>query len=57
MRAIGYLSPRASEPSSPFMSVFLRALIELGWTEGKNVTFERRFAGTTLNSCPDPQQS
>jgi putative tryptophan/tyrosine transport system substrate-binding protein len=44
MRTIGYLSPRASGSSSPFVPVFLRALLELGWIEGKNVTFERRYA-------------
>ena len=43
MRVIGYLSPRASGSSSPFVPVFVRALLELGWIEGENVTFERRY--------------
>jgi putative ABC transport system substrate-binding protein len=53
IRAVGYLSPRASEPSSPVIATFFRTLLELGWIEGKNVTFERRYAENRFEQLPE----
>jgi putative ABC transport system substrate-binding protein len=40
-RRIGYLSPGQPEP---FDALFVEALRQLGWIEGKNVLFEMRYA-------------
>jgi putative tryptophan/tyrosine transport system substrate-binding protein len=53
IRAVGYLSPRASEPSSAVIATFFRTLLELGWVEGKNVTFERRYAENRFEQLPE----
>jgi putative tryptophan/tyrosine transport system substrate-binding protein len=51
MRVIGYLNP-ASQTSS-LLSDFLDALAELGWSEGKNFVFERRYAENRTERLPE----
>jgi putative ABC transport system substrate-binding protein len=51
MRAIGLLSP-GSETSSVNL-YFFDALAELGWIEGKNVVFERRYAENRVERLPE----
>jgi putative ABC transport system substrate-binding protein len=48
LRAIGYLSPASSVQAQPFARVLFDALSELGWTEGKNIVVERRYADNRL---------
>src|SRR5262245_58256539 len=49
MYKIGYLSPSSRQLVSPAL---LDALRDLGWIEGKNVTFEYRFADNRLERLP-----
>jgi putative tryptophan/tyrosine transport system substrate-binding protein len=51
MRSIGFLNP-GSETSS-VASHFFDALAELGWIEGKNVVFERRYAENRVELLPE----
>jgi putative tryptophan/tyrosine transport system substrate-binding protein len=51
MRAIGLLIPGFE--TSPVTSYFLDALAELGWSEGKNVVFERRSAENRVERLPE----
>ncbi len=46
VRRIGVLLPgnRATAARNPRMQAFYKALQELGWVEGQNVAFERRWA-------------
>jgi putative ABC transport system substrate-binding protein len=53
IRAIGYLSPRTFEQASPFTADFFGTLLELGWIEGKNVAFERRYAKNRFEQLPE----
>ena len=39
--------------SSQNLSIFTDGLKALGWTEGKNIAFERRYAENNLNRLPD----
>jgi len=50
-RAIGLLSPASRSPS--VVPAFFDALAELGWIEGKNVVFERRYAENRLERLPE----
>ena len=45
---IGFLTPDTLETRRPFVEVFMRAMHELGYVEGKNVTYEPRFANGDL---------
>jgi putative ABC transport system substrate-binding protein len=47
---VGYLSPSLPSVYSPLLFDNLR---ELGWIEGKNVTFEYRFAENRLERLPE----
>src|SRR5262245_14721410 len=47
---IGYLSPSTR---SPFSRPLFDALRELGWSEGKNITFEHRYAENRLERLPE----
>ena len=51
VRRIGVLQPGVeSDPlTSPTFSAFTRALASLGWTDGRNVRMELRWAGTDIN--------
>jgi putative tryptophan/tyrosine transport system substrate-binding protein len=51
MRAIGFLNP-GSETSSD-VSEFFDGLAEMGWIEGKNVVFERRYAENQVERLPE----
>jgi putative ABC transport system substrate-binding protein len=44
MPVIGYLSVRSSESDVAMLAAFRRGLAELGYTEGRNVAIEYRFA-------------
>jgi putative ABC transport system substrate-binding protein len=48
---IGYLSP--SLPSPVFRRPLFDTLRELGWIEGKNITFEYRYAEDRLERLPE----
>jgi ABC transporter substrate binding protein len=52
IRTIGYLSPGPGPPASLITALF-EALSELGWIEGKNVAFERRYAENRLERLPE----
>ena len=41
---IGFLSPGGAEQDSFLWSPLLDVLRERGWTEGRNLSFERRYA-------------
>jgi putative tryptophan/tyrosine transport system substrate-binding protein len=47
---IGYLSPGSL---TPVVTPFFDSLRELGWIEGKNVTFEYRYADNRLERLPE----
>src|SRR5712691_4197702 len=50
---IGFLSAGAQvQPSKPW-SIFVNELRELGWIEGKNIEFHRRFADNRLDRLPE----
>jgi putative ABC transport system substrate-binding protein len=49
IRTIGLLSPAPRSPSTALFD----ALTELGWIEGKNVVFERRYAENRLERLPE----
>jgi putative ABC transport system substrate-binding protein len=51
MRVIGVLSPSSETSTVNFL--FFDALAELGWIEGKNVVFERRYAENRLERLPE----
>jgi putative ABC transport system substrate-binding protein len=53
IHTIGWLSAGAFDPTSPALTGFLNALPELGWIEGKNIVFERRFAENRLERLPE----
>jgi ABC-type uncharacterized transport system substrate-binding protein len=52
---IGVLSPgnSARAASNPRMQSFYQALRDLGWVEGQNVAFERRYAEDQIDRLPD----
>src|SRR5919108_648960 len=41
---VGYLDSSSLSGAAPFLEVFRQRLRELEWVEGKNITFEYRFA-------------
>src|SRR5499433_2233445 len=41
---IGYLDPSTASGSAVLVDAFRQELSRLGWIEGKNITFEYRFA-------------
>ena len=51
---IGYLSPDSPSPAATALfDAFCDGLRELGWVEGKNVTFEHRYAENRLERLPE----
>ena len=49
---IGYLSQPSRESVEPILQVFLRALRDLGWTDGGNVAIEYRWADGDAERLP-----
>jgi putative ABC transport system substrate-binding protein len=47
---VGFLAPGAPTPPN---TAFLDALRELGWIEGKNIVFDRRYAENRLDRLPE----
>ncbi|QOZ45531.1 ABC transporter substrate-binding protein [Bradyrhizobium sp. CCBAU 53340] len=43
-KIIGFLGASSAETAGPWIAAFVKRLGELGWTEGKNVTIEYRWA-------------
>jgi putative ABC transport system substrate-binding protein len=50
---IGYLDPSSSSVVSPFLQSFRQEMARLGWTEGKNIALEYRFADLKLERMPE----
>jgi putative ABC transport system substrate-binding protein len=49
---VGYLSLPSRESVEPVLQVFLRALRDLGWTDGGNITIEYRWADGNAERLP-----
>jgi putative ABC transport system substrate-binding protein len=56
---VGVLLPgnSATAARSPRMQAFYQALRDLGWVEGQNVAFERRYAEGQFDRLTDLQSS
>jgi putative ABC transport system substrate-binding protein len=56
VRRIGWLRPGLADENDPLLksldSAFTQALVDLGWTHGRNVQMEFRGAGGDLNRLP-----
>ena len=50
---VGYLSPLTASADGSRSEAFRQGLRELGYVEGQNVIFERRYAGGHLERVPD----
>ena len=50
---IGYLSGASPERDKPWLAAFARGLGELGYSEGKNIAIERRYAGGRFEILPN----
>jgi putative ABC transport system substrate-binding protein len=53
MPVVGYLSAGSPEESAPLVAAFRKGLSESGYTEGRNVAIEYRWAQTDLTRLPD----
>jgi ABC-type uncharacterized transport system substrate-binding protein len=53
VRTIGLLGPSGADDIPEANAAFLAALRELGWIEGKNVAFVRRFAANRLEQLSE----
>jgi len=51
--SIGFLMLSTAEPAAPLFRVFVEALRELGYVEGRNIIVERRYAEGRLERLPD----
>jgi putative ABC transport system substrate-binding protein len=49
---IGFLSPASSSDQSDNLKAFMQGLNDLGYIDGKNMHFERRFADGNLDRLP-----
>jgi len=49
---IGYLGARSRDLDLPFIAAFIRGLNETGYTEGRNVTIEYRWADSHADRLP-----
>jgi putative ABC transport system substrate-binding protein len=54
IRRIGYLDPSSASTASKFLDAFRQEMDKLGWTEGKNIAVEYRFANLKLERMPEP---
>jgi putative tryptophan/tyrosine transport system substrate-binding protein len=50
---IGYLDPSTASGSAVLVDAFRQELTKLGWIEGKNITFEYRFAEQKPERLPE----
>ena len=50
---IGYLDPSTASGSAVLVEAFRQELSKLGWIEGKNITFEYRFAEHKNERLPE----
>ncbi len=50
---IGYLDPSTASGSALLVDAFRKELSKLGWIEGKNITFEYRFAEQKPGGLPE----
>jgi len=46
MRRIGVISPVNDQPTQARYAAFIQGLQQLGWTEGRNVRIDARWAGS-----------
>src|SRR5215472_13696040 len=53
IHTIGIFSAGSFDPTGPTVAVLPDALRALGWIEGKNIVFERRFAENRLERLPE----
>ncbi|HXF76955.1 MAG TPA: ABC transporter substrate-binding protein [Methylomirabilota bacterium] len=53
VRRIGYLDPSTASGSAVLVEAFRQELSKLGWTEGKNIAIEYRFAQQKLERAPE----
>jgi putative ABC transport system substrate-binding protein len=50
---LGYLDPSSASIARPFLDAFRQEMNKLGWTEGKNISVEYRFADLKLERMPE----
>ena len=50
---LGYIDPSSRTVVNPFLNAFRQELDRLGWSEGKNITIEYRFADLKLERMPE----
>jgi putative tryptophan/tyrosine transport system substrate-binding protein len=53
MPVVGYLDQYAPEPTGIFLAAFRKGLGETGYTEGRNVTIEFRYANSDVDRLPE----
>ena len=53
MFRIGFLDPSTASGTAVLLDVFRQELSKLGWIEGKNITFEYRFAEQKSERLPE----
>src|SRR5262249_43757839 len=53
VHTIGILSAGSFDPTAPSVVVLPDALRALGWIEGKNIVFERRYAENRVERLPE----
>jgi putative ABC transport system substrate-binding protein len=53
MPVIGFLNSSSPDTFAPAVAAFRNGLGEMGFTEGRNVAIEYRFAGNDLNRLPE----
>ena len=54
---IGYLDGSTATGTAVLLEPFKQELSKLGWTEGKNIVIEYRFADQNLSACPSLPQT
>jgi len=50
---VGRLSPVSASVDAPLLAAFRQGLGDLGWVEGRNITFETRFAEGRADRLPE----